>query len=91
MIDFTQVDELHIGGKGVHELYINGNIAWRKTLYGMKFTALQSSSTIKIGAVGSPTSVDLKFSVNGGVLNAYTIGNTVSLSNAGDSVLFVAG
>lgn len=58
---------------------------------GLQFTAKTAGSTIKLDAVGSPSPVSLKYRVNGGTFSTYTIGDTITLTNIGDNVLFAAG
>lgn len=91
MIDLTQVDELNVGGERVGELYLDGNKVWERPVYGMKLTALEAGSTVSITANGTPSSVDLRFKLNNGSLSTYTIGDTITLTNVGDYVLFTAG
>ena len=58
---------------------------------GVKFTANQSNSTIKLQASSSAPSVDLVYSTDGSTWNAYTVGDTITLTNVGDYVFFKAG
>lgn len=59
----------------------------------VRFSALQANSTVAMTAVGTPPSVNLETSVNGGASwTAFTPGSTtIRLSRVGDSVLFRSG
>lgn len=55
----------------------------------LKFTAEQANSTIKLVKYGSPTTISLQYSTNGGrTWKTYAIGNTITLANVGNNVKF---
>ena len=55
----------------------------------LTLTAQQAGSTVKLTATGSPTVSGLHYRLGkSGTWLAYTIGNTITLSNVGDSVQF---
>lgn len=97
MIDFSTVSELFVAGKEAHNLYINGSKVWEKggqpafQFTGLKLIALSANSTVKLQRTGNPPTVYLNYSLDEGLTwNTYTIGDTITLSNQGDSVCFVA-
>ena len=56
------------------------------------FAAKTANSTISLDAVGTPPSLDLEYSTDGGnTFSTYTVGTTVTLANVGDQVMFRAG
>lgn len=63
-----------------------------KAIKGLVFTAESANSTISLDAVGTPTSIDIEYSIdNGATFSPYTVGTTVTLSNVNDVVIFRAG
>ena len=95
MIDFANVTELYVAGKEVRDLYINGGKVWEKsgpqpTIQGLVFTANTAGSTVKIKQTSSSApALNLLYS-SGGAWQTYTVGQTITLSNAGDYVAFKA-
>lgn len=58
----------------------------------MTFKAGSANSTISLDAVGTPPSIDIEYSTDGGTtFSPYTVGTTVTLSNVNDVVMFRAG
>lgn len=63
-----------------------------KAVKALAFIAESANSTISLDAVGTPPSLDLEYSTDGGrTFSPYTVGTTVTLANIGDQVLFKAG
>lgn len=63
-----------------------------KAIKGLVFTAESANSTISLDAVGTPTSIDIEYSTDGGAtFSPYTVGTTVTLSSVNDVVMFRAG
>lgn len=63
-----------------------------KAIKGLLFVAETANSTISLDAVGTPPSLDLEYSTDGGTtFSTYTVGTTVTLANVGDQVMFRAG
>lgn len=63
-----------------------------KAIKGLLFTAESANSTISLDAVGTPPSLDLEYSTDGGTtFSPYIVGTTVTLANVGDTVMFKAG
>lgn len=57
----------------------------------LTFTAKEAGSTVRIHKTGSPTAASFDYSTdNGGTWSQYTIDDTISLANIGDSVCFAA-
>ena len=55
----------------------------------LKLTAQQANSTVKLSKQGSPAAISLEYSTNdGSTWNTYTVGNTITLNNIGDTVKF---
>lgn len=55
----------------------------------LTFTALEAGSTVQLTKNGSPDGISLEYLTNGGnTYNSYTIDQTITLSNIGDSVKF---
>lgn len=87
--------EFFIDGKKVKDLYINGKKVKLHSepseFWGLTFTAEEPNSTVKIQANGSAPVVNLKTSIdNGTTWTSYTVGDTITLTNNGDKVCFVA-
>lgn len=60
---------------------------WREKIpEELCFTANTAGSTVKLNKVWSPTSVTLETSTDGGNWSAYTIGDTITLTNVWDKV-----
>ena len=63
-----------------------------KAIKALTFKAGSANSTISLDAVGTPTSIDIEYSTDGGAtFSPYTVGTTITLSNVNDEVLFRAG
>ena len=63
-----------------------------KFLKVVGFKAESANSTISLDAVGTPPSLDLEYTTDGGETYApYTVGTTITLTSAGDEVYFRAG
>ena len=63
-----------------------------KAIKGLLFTAESANSTISLDAVGTPTSIDIEYSTDGGAtFSPYTVGTTITLTSVDDTVMFRAG
>jgi hypothetical protein len=63
-----------------------------KAVRGMAFTAETANSTVSLVAVGNPSPISLEVSTDGGgTYSTYTIGNTITLANVDDVVMFRCG
>lgn len=63
-----------------------------KFLKVVGFKAESANSTISLDAVGTPPSLDLEYTTDGGETYApYTVGTTITLTSVGDEVYFRAG
>ena len=72
----------------------NANIVTHieKAIKALMFKAGSANSTISLDAVGTPTSIDIEYSTDGGVtFSPYTVGTTVTLTSVDDEVMFRAG
>lgn len=54
----------------------------------LKFTANTAGSTIQLGNSGSPSAITLEVSSNGRPWTTHTVGDTITLTNEGDYVMF---
>ena len=94
-MDISQIKQLYIGGNEIADLYFGGKKAWSKAsdrYWGFTLTARQANSTVKMVKVGSPPTVSLEYSTDGGTnWSTFTVGTTtVTLPNVGDMVCFKA-
>ena len=65
---------------------------WADTQQCLTFTASSAKSTVRLGKAGSPYDISLIYSTDGGsTWTEYTIGDIITLTNAGDAVQFKAG
>lgn len=63
-----------------------------KAIKGLVFKAGSANSTISLDAVGTPTSIDIEYSTDGGTtFSPYTVGTTITLTSVDDTVMFRAG
>lgn len=57
---------------------------------GLTFRAEQAGSTLKFAKAGSPPTVTVQYTTDGSTWQDYTIGSTITLTNVGDRVGFIA-
>lgn len=63
-----------------------------KAIKGLVFKAGAANSTVALTAVGTPTSIDIEYSTDGGTtFSPYTVGTTITLTSVDDTVMFRAG
>ena len=83
-------DALYSSWKTQSGWSLYGDQLYPVSTFTLKFTAEGANSTVGMVAVGNAPSVNLETSSDGTTWTPYTVGNTITLANIGDYVMFRA-